>query len=809
MKLHLLLLISIFSSIINATPIRTYAQLVQFIKQNKIKSIDELLPHLDSSLLSNYMLPYSSNSPQKSSLEKPRVILTNEKSDFTLAFEGDPKSPSGQVLEIVERNSKNKQLEFSKIDFNQPSSSMYSHKDSSCIACHGKKLKNGKIHMNYIWDSYPDWVGIYGSSHNGSSNRTRYGASSNTIPEFEQNAFLKFQTTAKKNSRYKLLLGIDKISVEDLAHLNSEQTRVFRKINYQNLAQKMLLHPQFNQYQGHFYNMSLNTIAEDKPDYFTKNLSPQLKKDYIEYKKKNASTIEENLEKYRQTIITRAHQLNIKNNDSKKVFKIDSYNTSDKNEITQLGFMLEKLGINLSNISQTKPKRGLDFRGPGSTLSKTEIWEVLLEAGLNIKLPQLNNFKFFYTYNFNIYKILTSPANQNEHKIIESNIRSLHSSKTAKEYFAYLELIESNHNEYLNISFSQTKEHLFSIGVTIEELNNLANSRFISNINKYKLKDQALKLAKTIPEFLNSLKIFHNDDSKRVEIIDKLFSKYYDKFLRLNPSNDDLINLERHIELRPQLAADIYDRLSKSFKSADDFVQYFIDIHNLNYSDRARMQFFRSKILDIDVVKYLPQMSFSKQEELLATELFLPNTIRNLLSEIFMNIKSNDDFSNFKALEKSQFPLNFAHLKTYPKNSLLKFYHQSLVINNKSNFVKIFNLSHDFNQDERPLLKIILDNFFTENIDKYLKQMNIQDIKILVNNSILSDIAHQQVAIHALANIKTQKELSSFQFRKDMPHDFHQFHQALIKRLSRWHQLKCMGSLIKNLINKLKPPAKH
>lgn len=792
MKLYFLLLfipylVNAKQAPIKPRPIRTYQQLIKFIKQNKINSIDELIPYLDSELLSNYMLPFASNSPQKSSFQKPRVILTNENSEFTIAYEGDPNSSTGEVLEIVERNPKTKELEFSKIDFKQPDIKRYSHKDKSCIACHGKKLKNGKIHMNFIWDSYPDWVRVYGSSHNGSFNLTDLGNSENKIPLYENNAFKMFQSTAKENKRYKHLIGISKIDIEDLAHFNSFQTANFRKINNQNIAQKIFQHSRFEELISNFYMMVVNNEAGYSKGEFEDYLPTDIKAQYINYSNKHISNLNKSVKKYLQKIKDARLKIDIKNNHPQKTFNVKKYSINELEEIIQHAFMLDQFGINITNISQTKPDHGLDFHGPGTKSGKYELWQTMLEEGLLALYPELNSAPAPFDDSDNYtYKVLKNPPNKKKQAIIDTRIRLMKSSKSTREYIAYLKIDDSSNFNYI---LGQTKDHFFSLRPKISDLELLANKTYISPSNKYELINQGLKQSKTINEFITALKIgsLHKTNMpisfRSPEMIDKiseasdltftLFSKYYDKFIHLNPTQREIMLLEEDILLKPHLAADLYDRNIKKIKNAKEFAQYFLNIDKNYFAANPRMKFVRSNLFMAHIDKYLPQIPHTMLKALLNTGLFLPDTIRYSMSLLFNNIKTDEDYLNFKLIEEHIISsYHTIQSKTLPTSVVLKRYHQSLQDHDAKRFANIFKATDEIENKQKPALKILLNTFFKNNYDKYIYDLDFDDLKTLINNTFLSNKSHDLVLKQIKIKSYSRKELESFHFRKHVSLEF-------------------------------------
>lgn len=651
---YVFLLFCLFSAATNAQTIRTYDQLVILIKDKKIKTIEELLPYLDSSLLSNYSLVYDTRSPQNSSLEKPRVILTNSDNSFTLAFGGVPDKLNGQVLEVVQKNNKTNALEFSKIDFAATPEKKFSHGDKSCIKCHGSKLKNGEIHMKYIWDSYPDWAGVYGSSHVRGNNKTGFGNSKNLIPDYEVHSFSDFQKTVKTSARHKYLLGIENISIEDLGTLNTRLTESFRKVNYDILSKFILEHKDLSKYIGHFADLSIN---DEK--IFLNNLPKDILEELKVFEKENSHLISLELDKYAPDAVKRINK-NLVTKSPDKTIVIDTYDLSQKSKIVKQAFLMDKFGIPIESFSQTLQSSGMDFFGPGTAIGDREILGNIIEAGLAKKYPEITSdstydvdgirfdLKTQRKIDSKMVKVLLKEPNKKELNFISAQLEKLKGSKSSEAYIKHLIRIIDKYPEHVNVLLKNSFDTLIKLAPSIKQLKSIEKSYLISTSNKMILKDQALKNASNIGDFLAAVLHTTHHSEDYIEGSDLLLSKYFDKFLSLNPTANDFLKLESKNFVRPHIASEIYDQLSKNFKNTEDFIDYFTQREKLKTSKLPRRRFLFSNVLKNNLNKYQDSLSLDQLKRLVNSNLFYDDIHAELASKALKLIKTKEEFKQFK-----------------------------------------------------------------------------------------------------------------------------------------------------------------
>jgi hypothetical protein len=197
--------------------LHTFSDVEKYLIQNPTSSMDEVIAQLSTELRSNYQLVYASRSTMKGSLAEPRVILTNSNQSRTIAFGGNPSTTGGMQMEFMEMNPTTRKLEFKMVEFGNASSKIHSN-PTTCIACHASQGIAEKKILRPIWDTYPDWPGVYGSSHNNIyMNREGVGTSRIQDLEFEKNGFEAFKKNAASNARYRHLIGLDHKKLQQLA----------------------------------------------------------------------------------------------------------------------------------------------------------------------------------------------------------------------------------------------------------------------------------------------------------------------------------------------------------------------------------------------------------------------------------------------------------------------------------------------------------------------------------------------------------------------------------------------------------------
>lgn len=211
--------------------------------KNNPKSVNELLSYLPDDLRENYMLVYESGGLQSSSLQLPRVILTDKSTNFYLAFSGFEKGrEADNEVEMIETYGKKKAV-FAKVLFQTDENlkPKLIRDPVICKTCHAIDPKRSE--SGFIFDAYPHWPGVIGSSDNGEMEIEGADAGTGRIRtnEFEVNTLNDFKTLAPNHNRYKYL-----------NHLNEKSIRSFQVIN-----------TNFAGYVGQFINKRIYSELEN------------------------------------------------------------------------------------------------------------------------------------------------------------------------------------------------------------------------------------------------------------------------------------------------------------------------------------------------------------------------------------------------------------------------------------------------------------------------------------------------------------------------------------------------------------------
>jgi hypothetical protein len=165
----------------------------------KIDSKEALIRAIPDSFKTNPILVYKSESlqgPHEVDYLNPRALLFDnpgtlypesselDKNNFMLSFNGNPKDEGFKAIEIFDYKSK----KMFELTFDDKKATLNDETDGKCLRCHGNPPRP-------IFQSYPDWSGVFGSQHLG------------TIPPEEEKGFQDFikKSNENPNSIYSLL----------------------------------------------------------------------------------------------------------------------------------------------------------------------------------------------------------------------------------------------------------------------------------------------------------------------------------------------------------------------------------------------------------------------------------------------------------------------------------------------------------------------------------------------------------------------------------------------------------------------------
>lgn len=134
----------------------SFEAMLHLIERQKITTIEALLPQLPESMLSNYVLVYSSRSLQEASPQNPRAVLFGSDASFIMSFNGDFKQKGFDRIEMVQFREETKTFEFREIQFTENRTVVSAKNPVQCLGCHGQNPRPN-------WDGYFLWPGVFGS----------------------------------------------------------------------------------------------------------------------------------------------------------------------------------------------------------------------------------------------------------------------------------------------------------------------------------------------------------------------------------------------------------------------------------------------------------------------------------------------------------------------------------------------------------------------------------------------------------------------------------------------------------------------
>jgi hypothetical protein len=265
------------------TPLSYFREIELILEKDRPKNVAELLRVLPAEWKKEYSLVYQSNSLQTASIEKPRVIFMSPDHQFYLAFTGhqsdETQNPSDDRIEMIESYGKGSQ-KFAEIFFSERQAKINSN-PTICASCH---------QGTGIIQSYPHWVGFYGSEHNGIAYGERRGTSKIPTFEFEQNGLSQFIQKGRDDPRYRNLPNIEGLTLSKLAAQNTILgTSILGRIQTQQtdliLSQKKSI-PEvneaylFSRWVGDDFTTPLPELLQEKYRFYTDQFE-RLRQEYI------------------------------------------------------------------------------------------------------------------------------------------------------------------------------------------------------------------------------------------------------------------------------------------------------------------------------------------------------------------------------------------------------------------------------------------------------------------------------------------------------------------------------------------------
>jgi mono/diheme cytochrome c family protein len=219
------------------------------ISEDKLTSVEAVLPVLPLDLRSHYVLMFRSRSLQGASYQNPRAILYGHDARFIVTFNGDPAHNGFNALETMEFDDQAKAFVFREIVFPDASKpdapvSFSEPNPGKCLECHGNPPRP-------VWDAFPVWPGAYGE---------RYRAHLGKQESEGLDAFLQAQPG---HPRYGVLHEVGKLASREAFYPsaktryqgveteppNSELNTLLSRLNFQRIANELAGKPLFPAYQ--------------------------------------------------------------------------------------------------------------------------------------------------------------------------------------------------------------------------------------------------------------------------------------------------------------------------------------------------------------------------------------------------------------------------------------------------------------------------------------------------------------------------------------------------------------------------------
>jgi hypothetical protein len=211
----------------SSEPQKPASDIKELILRTGASSVDELLPHLDSDLVSHSVLLHASGSLHVASYATPRVVLHSSDGKLSLAFNSGTTGQTGdQSLEILRFDEASDRFVLSEVKFpiDQIAEPVFSEDDPPrCTGCHD-------IPVRPNWGSYPTWTGAYGEN----GDKVAQGSD-------EAKGLEAFLASVGSHPRYKFLKNVTERYAVDasgklVAAPNAALLDAFAKLNVRRLA---------------------------------------------------------------------------------------------------------------------------------------------------------------------------------------------------------------------------------------------------------------------------------------------------------------------------------------------------------------------------------------------------------------------------------------------------------------------------------------------------------------------------------------------------------------------------------------------
>ncbi|WP_051336399.1 hypothetical protein [Aquimarina latercula] len=137
-------------------PEMTIQGLHNYIKENNITTITQLLNSLPDHYKNNFSLVEITKGDGQSSLQYPRIVLFGPDGHLLMNISTKSNDPKYELLDCAELNIDNGNWEFSQFDFTSEKPVLHRN-PKSCISCHGENPRP-------TWGTNMDWPGVFGDN---------------------------------------------------------------------------------------------------------------------------------------------------------------------------------------------------------------------------------------------------------------------------------------------------------------------------------------------------------------------------------------------------------------------------------------------------------------------------------------------------------------------------------------------------------------------------------------------------------------------------------------------------------------------
>jgi hypothetical protein len=138
-------------------PLMTIGGVDEFIQQQKITTIEQLLASFPDHYRNNFSLVETTRATGQSSLAYPRIVLFGSDGRFLLNVGSKADDPKYNLLDVAELHEDTGKWEFSVFDFSKEKPTLIRH-DPSCYECHGDK------NSRPVWGTVLEWTGVFGDN---------------------------------------------------------------------------------------------------------------------------------------------------------------------------------------------------------------------------------------------------------------------------------------------------------------------------------------------------------------------------------------------------------------------------------------------------------------------------------------------------------------------------------------------------------------------------------------------------------------------------------------------------------------------